>query len=135
MFGCPGSVVQVSPGYLSTNTTEALRDIYGVGSRSAKTFRRSDLYKGVYRNSIGTTTDPAYHAAVRKLFVPSFQPGRLKEHEAVMKACIGKLHNLIKSKMQQNDTLVLNELFHSLSVDLVMEVLLGKSSGCLERGV
>jgi cytochrome P450 len=125
---------------VSTNTIEALADIYGGGRRSAggaatgAFFGRSNLYKSVFRKSIGTTTDPEYHAAARKLFAPSFRPSRLKKHEGVIKDCIRSLHGLIMQRMYQGDTLALNDLYFSLSVDMVSGVLLGKTLGCLDRG-
>jgi hypothetical protein len=55
-------------------------------------------------------------------------------HEPVIKGCISRFHTLVKQRMARSKAVSLNDLYYSLAVDMVSEVLLGKSLGCIERG-
>jgi hypothetical protein len=55
-------------------------------------------------------------------------------HEPVIKGCISRFHALVKQRMARSKAVSLNDLYYSLAVDMVSEVLLGKSLGCIERG-
>ncbi|KAI9932648.1 hypothetical protein MW887_008897 [Aspergillus wentii] len=129
-----GNVVKFAPGQATTNTIKALRNIYGSGVGKGNTFLKSNFYKGISRRNIFTASDPSYHATVRKLFSPSLSPGCMMAHESVMKNCIGRLHNVLREKMQHDNTLDLNDLLYCHAVDTVSEVLVGKPLDCLKRG-
>ncbi|KKK13544.1 hypothetical protein ARAM_001717 [Aspergillus rambellii] len=129
-----GKMVRFAPGQVSTNTVKSLRNIYGAGLGKSNTFLKTGFYRAISRRNLFTATDPYYHATVRKLFSPSLSPGCMQAHEGVIKGCIGRLHALMRKRMVESSTLSLNDLYYSLSVDMVSEVLLGKSLGCLERG-
>ncbi|KAL4957558.1 cytochrome P450 [Aspergillus filifer] len=129
-----GNVVRFAPNQLSTNTLKGMRNIYGAGLGKANTFLKTGFYKAISRRNIFTASDPYYHATVRKLFSPSLSPGCMAAHEPVIKGCISRFHELVKQRMQNGRTLSMNDLYYSLSVDMVSEVLLGKSLGCMERG-
>ncbi|KAL4778685.1 cytochrome P450 [Aspergillus varians] len=129
-----GKVVRFAPNQLSTNTIKSLRNIYGAGLGKSNTFLKSSFYKAISRRNIFTAQDPYYHATVRKLFSPSLSPGCMAAHEGVIKGCISRFHSLLKLRMQHSKALSLNDLYYSLAVDMVSDVLLGKSLGCIERG-
>ncbi|KAL4973650.1 cytochrome P450 [Aspergillus desertorum] len=129
-----GKVVRFAPNQLSSNTIKGMRNIYGAGLGKSNTFLKTGFYKAISRRNIFTATDPYYHATVRKLFSPSLSPGCMAAHEPVIKGCISRFHALVKQRMQSQKAIILNDLYYSLSVDMVSEVLLGKSLGCIERG-
>ncbi|KAL5340195.1 cytochrome P450 [Aspergillus crustosus] len=129
-----GNVVRFAPGQLSTNTLKSLRNIYGAGLGKSNTFLKTGFYKAISRRNIFTAADPYYHATVRKLFSPSLSPGCMAAHEDVIKGCISRFQALIKKRMEKSKTISLNDLYYCLSVDMVSEVLVGKSLGCIERG-
>ncbi|KAL3470324.1 cytochrome P450 [Aspergillus californicus] len=129
-----GKIVRFAPGQLSTNTIRSLRNIYGAGLGKSNTFLKTGFYRAISRRNLFTATDPYYHANVRKLFSPSLSPGCMAAHEGVIKGCISRFHSLVKLRMQNKKTLSMNDLYYTLSVDMVSEVLLGKSLGCIERG-
>jgi F0F1-type ATP synthase assembly protein I len=56
-------------------------------------------------------------------------------HEDVIKGCIARFQALVKHRMKSTKAISLNDLYYSLSVDMVSEVLVGKSLGCIERGI
>ncbi|KAL4803378.1 cytochrome P450 [Aspergillus unguis] len=128
-----GNLVRFAPNQLSSNTIKGMRNIYGAAGKS-NTFLKTGFYRAISRRNIFTASDPSYHASVRKLFAPSLSPGCMAAHEGVIKGCITRFHDLIKQRMSKSQTLSLNDLYYSLSVDMVSEVLLGKSLGCIERG-
>ncbi|KAL3431722.1 cytochrome P450 [Aspergillus tetrazonus] len=129
-----GKIVRFAPNQLSSNTIKGMRNIYGAGLGKSNTFLKTGFYKAISRRNIFTATDPYYHATVRKLFSPSLSPGCMAAHEPVIKGCIARFHALVKQRMQSQKAISLNDLYYSLSVDMVSEVLLGKSLGCIERG-
>ncbi|KAL4933201.1 cytochrome P450 [Aspergillus undulatus] len=129
-----GRVVRFAPNQLSTNTLKGMRNIYGAGLGKTNTFLKTGFYKAISRRNIFTAADPYYHATVRKLFSPSLSPGCMAAHEGVIKGCISRFHTLVKQRMENGNAISLNDLYYSLSVDMVSEVLLGKSLGCIERG-
>ncbi|KAL4777236.1 cytochrome P450 [Aspergillus nidulans var. acristatus] len=129
-----GKIVRFAPNQLSSNTIKGMRNIYGAGLGKSNTFLKTGFYKAISRRNIFTATDPYYHATVRKLFSPSLSPGCMAAHEPVIKGCIARFHALVKQRMQNQKAISLNDLYYSLSVDMVSEVLLGKSLGCIERG-
>ncbi|CEL05033.1 hypothetical protein ASPCAL06155 [Aspergillus calidoustus] len=129
-----GKIVRFAPGQLSTNTIKSLRNIYGAGLGKSNTFLKTGFYRAISKRNIFTATDPYYHATVRKLFSPSLSPGCMAAHEPVIKGCISRFHALVKQRMARSKAVSLNDLYYSLAVDMVSEVLLGKSLGCIERG-
>ncbi|KAL4748479.1 hypothetical protein BDW72DRAFT_205603 [Aspergillus terricola var. indicus] len=129
-----GKIVRFAPNQLSSNTIKGMRNIYGAGLGKSNTFLKTGFYRAISRRNIFTATDPYYHATVRKLFSPSLSPGCMAAHEPVIKGCIARFHALVKQRMQSQRAISLNDLYYSLSVDMVSEVLLGKSLGCIERG-
>ncbi|KAL4916754.1 cytochrome P450 [Aspergillus aurantiobrunneus] len=129
-----GNIVRFAPGQVSTNTIRSMRNIYGAGLGKSNTFLKTGFYKAISRRNIFTASDPYYHANVRKLFSPSLSPGCMAAHEGVIKGCISRFNALVKQRMEHRRTINLNDLYYSLSVDMVSEVLLGKSLGCIERG-
>ncbi|KAL4880325.1 cytochrome P450 [Aspergillus karnatakaensis] len=129
-----GNVVRFAPGQLSTNTIKSMRNIYGAGLGKSNTFLKTGFYKAISRRNIFTASDPYYHATVRKLFSPSLSPGCMAAHEDVIKGCISRFHALVKKRMENSKAISLNDLYYSLSVDMVSEVLIGKPLGCIERG-
>lgn len=110
-----------------------MRNIYAsVGKGNI--FLKSPFYRGISRRNIFTAQDPSYHATVRKLFSPSLSPGSVQAHEGVIRDCVSRLHDVLRDRIAQTDTLSLNDLYYCHAVDTVSEVLLGKSLGCLKRG-
>ena len=110
-----------------------MRNIYAsVGKGNI--FLKSPFYRGISRRNIFTAQDPSYHASVRKLFSPSLSPGSVQAHEGVIRDCVFRLHDVLRDRIAQSDTLSLNDLYYCYAVDTVSEVLLGKSLGCLKRG-
>lgn len=128
-----GNLVRFAPNQLSSNTLKGMRNVYGAGAKGGA-FLKTGFYRAISRRNIFTASDPHYHASVRKLFSPSLSPGCMAAHEGVIKGCISRFHALVKERMDKTRTLSLNDLYYSLSVDMVSEVLLGKSLGCIERG-
>ncbi|KAE8154047.1 benzoate 4-monooxygenase cytochrome P450 [Aspergillus avenaceus] len=129
-----GKIARFAPGQATTNTIKALRNIYGSGTGKGAAFLKTGFYKSISRRNVFTASDPHYHTSVRKLFGPSMTPGNMSAHAGVVRECILRLHDVIKEKLNKNDTLVLNDLLYCHSVDTVSEVLLGKPLGCLKRG-
>ncbi|BCS26783.1 cytochrome P450 [Aspergillus puulaauensis] len=129
-----GKVVRFAPNQLSTNTIKSLRNIYGAGLGKSNTFLKTGFYKAISRRNIFTASDPYYHATVRKLFSPSLSPGCMAAHEGVIKGCIARFNALVKQRTEGRKAISLNDLYYCLSVDMVSEVLVGKSLGCIERG-
>ncbi|KAL4899851.1 hypothetical protein BDW74DRAFT_106793 [Aspergillus multicolor] len=128
-----GNIVRFAPNQLSSNTLKGMRNIYGAAGKT-NVFLKTGFYKAISRRNIFTAQDPHYHASVRKLFAPSLSPGCMAAHEPVIKGCIARFHDLVKTRMSRGKAISLNDLYYSLSVDMVSEVLLGKSLGCIERG-
>ena len=110
-----------------------MRNIYASVCKG-NIFLKSPFYRGISRRNIFTAQDPSYHATVRKLFSPSLSPGSVQAHESVIRDCISRLHDVLRDRIAQTDTLSLNALYYCHAVDTVSEVLLGKSLGCLKRG-
>lgn len=119
---------------MSTNSIKSLRNIYGAGLGKSNTFLKTGFYKAISRRNIFTASDPYYHATVRKLFSPSLSPGCMAAHEGVIKGCITRFNALVKQRIEGRKAISLNDLYYCLSVDMVSEVLVGKSLGCIERG-
>lgn len=119
---------------MSTNSLKSLRNIYGAGLGKSNTFLKTGFYKAISRRNIFTASDPYYHANVRKLFSPSLSPGCMAAHEGVIKGCIARFNALVKQRTEGRKSISLNDLYYCLAVDMVSEVLVGKSLGCIEKG-
>jgi cytochrome P450 len=101
----------------------------------SNSFLKTKFYHGIASKNIFTSSDPAFHARIRKLFSPSFSPGCLQAHGEVIHGCISRLNEAIREKVMVNDLFDLNNLLYCHSVDVTSEVLLGKPLGCLQRGL
>jgi hypothetical protein len=131
----PGKIVRFAPGRVSTNTIEGLKIIYGGGMGKSNIFLKTKFYHGIASKNIFTSTDPVFHARIRKLFGPSFSPGCVQAQGEVIQGCISILNEAIYEKLETNSCIDLNNLLYCYSVDVTSEVLLGKSLGCMKKGL
>ena len=127
-----GTHVRIAPNHVSISDPSAMNDIYGHGANFLKD-AWYDGGAGEHRN-MGDTRVKAEHQAKRKMFAHVFAQKTIAGLEPVVIKKIVVLLGEIDRKAEAGETINIRRYLNYFTIDLITELLFGKSLGCLERG-
>lgn len=131
-----GDVVRFSPDELSFTGEQAWRDIYG--ARDHSPLEKDPAWYDVARIADQATTiwtaDRAEHDRLRRLLSPAFSDRALREQEPLIRRHVDLLMARLRELARQGAPVDLVQWFTFTTFDIIGDLALGKSFGCLRDG-
>lgn len=118
-----GKIVRVAPNEFSIDDPEAVRSIYGPGSK----FRKADWYYGfghpdTERFSLFTDRNSKRHASERKKFSNAYSMSSLVSYEQFIEDCVSIFHQRLEEFSAKDTAIDLGHWLQCFSFDVIGEV-------------
>ncbi|KAI8932397.1 hypothetical protein NX059_010584 [Plenodomus lindquistii] len=132
-----GDVVRISPDELSFLGTNAWRDIYGHGQKSApgapppKYWKWYNLFPGI--DSVLTQPDTVLHSKQRKLFMPAFSDRALAQQSPLFTKYSDKLVQVLQDSAQEGKDVDMVRVFNFATFDVMGDLCFGESLHMLDN--
>ncbi|KAK7914065.1 Cytochrome P450 monooxygenase BOA3 [Apiospora marii] len=129
-----GDVIRIAPNELSFCTPQAFKDIYGGATKTKKLFVKSELFYDVKDTNLAYERDPDRHAALSKLFAPSFRPQALHDQEYLIHHHVDTFVQQLARWSRERSYVDTSKAFEWLTFDIMGELAFGESFGAVRNG-
>ncbi|KAK7994356.1 hypothetical protein PG991_015944 [Apiospora marii] len=127
-------VIRIAPNELSFCTPQAFKDIYGGATKTKKLFVKSELFYDVKDTNLAYERDPDRHAALSKLFAPSFRPQALHDQEYLIHHHVDTFVQQLARWSRERSYVDTSKAFEWLTFDIMGELAFGESFGAVRNG-
>lgn len=128
-----GPIVRIGPKKIAINDIDAIKPIYGVGTRFVKsTWYETWALSG--RQNVFTIIDPKKHASRRRITSQLMSHNNLVKYLPAVNQHIASLVKLIERKKKLREQLDFLVLYRYLALDILSSATFGKNFRLLETG-